>query len=102
MIRVVYRWKVAPEHQAEFEATWQKTTRAIHENVEGALGSICLRAIDSPGEMITIATWQTEHQWRSFIREAKQQSMSGLHALATLVSTTPYFEVGDETVSPGS
>lgn len=102
MIRVVYRWKVAPERQGEFEATWQKTTRAIHENVEGALGSICLRAVDSPGEMITIATWQTEQEWRAFIQEAKGQSMRGLHAIATLVSATPYFEVGDETVSPES
>ncbi len=100
MIRVVYRWKVAPGHQAEFETTWQKTTRAIHDHTEGALGSICLRSIENPGEMITMATWQTEEQWRAFIRQAKHQSMKSLHALATLVSATPYVEVGDETVTP--
>ncbi len=99
MIRVVYRWKIEPDRQAEFENTWRHMTRAIHEDVAGALGSICLQAIDTPDEMVTIATWETEDQWRSFIQEAKRDSMKKLHALASLIDVSPYFEVGDETVS---
>lgn len=99
MIRVMYRWTVEPDQQAEFKATWRNTTRAIHRDVAGALGSMCLRSIDRPDEMITIATWQTEQQWRAFIEDAKHQSMKGLHALGSLISAEPYAEVGDETVS---
>ncbi|MEX0298545.1 MAG: antibiotic biosynthesis monooxygenase, partial [Kordiimonas sp.] len=87
-----------PELYQEFESTWRNMTRMIHQNVEGALGSICLRALDSPDEMITIATWKTEDEWRAFIKEAKGGSMRTLHDLASLVDAAPYLEIGDETV----
>lgn len=102
MIRVIYTWSVAPERMDSFEQTWRRTTRAIHDAMPGALGSFCLRSIEAPGEILTIALWETEAQWRRFIETAKTTSMKGLHEIGTQVSAKAYHQVGDETVYSGA
>ena len=98
MIRVIYTWTVAPDQMNTFESTWRETTRRIHYGTPGALGSFCLRSIDDPTAVLTIALWNTEAQWRQFIERAKTGSMKRLHAIATHVSVAAYHQVGDETV----
>ncbi len=99
MIRVVYRWKVAPDRQDAFATAWRQATRAIHAETPGALGSFCLQSIDAPDEMLTIALWRTEQDWRDFIGAARQGPMGAIHKLGELISTTPYRQLGDETVT---
>ncbi len=98
MIRVVYRWKVPAVNRAAFLERWKETTNTIHETTEGALGSFCLQGIDDEDEILTVALWKSEHQWRQFIAAAKTGSMRAMHDLATQVSVTPYRQLGDETV----
>ncbi len=98
MIRVIYKWRVPLERQAEFEKIWQETTRRIHETTSGARGSFCLASIDDPTEVLTVALWDSEGQWREFIENAKATSMSGLHDIAEQISAKPYIQLGDETV----
>ena len=100
MMRVIYTWQVDPARMDEFEAHWRTMTRSIHERTPGALGSFCLRSVDDPGEILTIALWQSEAQWRSFIKTAKTGPMKGLHAIARQVSAKAYQQIGDETVLP--
>lgn len=100
MIRVIYAWTVAPDRMDEFEQVWRRTTRAIHETTPGARGSFCLRSLDAPDEILTIALWDTEDHWRSFIETAKTGSMKGLHEIGTQTSVRAYHQVGDETVAP--
>ena len=49
----VYRWRVAPEHEAEFRKVWIETTEALSEN--GGLGSLLGRAPD--GTLCAVALW---------------------------------------------
>lgn len=100
MIRVIYRWQVSPERKQEFTEAWRNATRAIHEDTPGALGSFCLENIEEAGEVLTVALWHSEQQWRDFIGSAKQGPMAALHDIGTLVSSTPYNQLGDETVAP--
>ena len=99
MIRVVYRWKVQNSGVAEFVEHWRKTTQAIHETTDGALGSFCLQDIEHEDEISTVALWRTEEQWRRFIGTADRTSMSRMHELATQLSARPYRQLGDETLS---
>ncbi|MBO6505310.1 MAG: antibiotic biosynthesis monooxygenase [Kordiimonadaceae bacterium] len=99
MIRVIYRWNVSPERKQEFADAWQKATRAIHGETPGALGSFCLENIEDVDEVLTVALWHSEQQWRDFIGSAKQGPMAALHDIGTLLSTTPYNQLGDETVA---
>lgn len=100
MIRVLYRWTVAPEDREDFIARWQQATRAIHETTAGALGSFCLGAIDKQDELMTIALWRSEAEWRAFMPKARTGPMAVLHRIGTLQSATPYDQLGDETVHP--
>ena len=99
MIRVIYTWRVAEARMDEFNATWRATTRSIHNSTEGARGSFCVRSIDNPGEVLTIALWETEAQWRDFMANAKSHSMRSLHEIAEQVSARVYAQLGDETVA---
>lgn len=100
MMRVIYRWKVPAERKQEFADTWRGATRAIHAETPGALGSFCLENIEDADEVLTVALWQSEQQWRDFIGGAKLGPMAALHEIGTLLSSTPYKQLGDETVSP--
>lgn len=98
MIRVLYTWSVPAERAEAFRSVWRKTTRNIHQAVDGALGSFCLAGIDDPDEVVTVALWESEEQWKSFIQTAKTDSMKSLHELAEQISVKAYTQVGDETV----
>nr|WP_070958856.1 antibiotic biosynthesis monooxygenase family protein [Hyphomonas sp. Mor2] len=99
MIRVIYRWRVDPERLDEFSEAWRRTTRAIHASTPGARGSFGLQSIEAPDEVLTIALWETEAQWRAFIETARSGSMRAMHEIATQLSATAYHQIGDETVS---
>ena len=100
MIRVIYTWKVPSDHLEQFQARWRETTRRIHDQTPGALGSFCLKSVERPDEVLTIALWQTQAQWRSFIKTAKSDSMKTLHEIATQIAAEAYEQLGDETISP--
>ena len=97
-MRVIYSWQVEPERMEAFEAAWRETTRAIHRDTEGALGSFCLRSLDDPKAVLTVALWESEVQWRAFIETAKSGSMKRMHDLGKQVSAKAYHQLGDETV----
>ena len=99
MIRVIYRWKVQNGKIPEFVERLRKATKAIHQTTQGALGSFCLQDIKDEEEIITVAIWRTEEQWRRFMATAKNGSMSSMHEVATQLSATPYRQLGDETMS---
>jgi len=101
MIRVLYTWSVPAERSEAFRSAWRKTTRNIHQTVDGALGSFCLAGIDDRDEVLTVALWESEAQWRRFIQTAKTDSMKSLHDLAEQISVKAYTQVGDETVHVG-
>jgi hypothetical protein len=52
----IYRWRVAPEHEADFRNRWREVTRQGLEH--GSFGS-CLGR-DANQELVAIALWPTE------------------------------------------
>jgi len=99
MIRVIYRWSVPHDRLGEFQAVWQDVTRGIHKTTDGARGSFCIQNIDDPSEVLTVALWDSEAQWRAFIPTARSTSMKRLHEIGTQLSATPYVQLGDETIT---
>ena len=98
MVRVIYRWKVPENRIAAFRDAWREVTTGIHAGTQGARGSFCIQSIDDPGEVLTIALWDSEEDWRDFIKTARTTSMKALHDIGEQVSATPYVQLGDETV----
>ncbi len=98
MMRVIYRWKVPESRIEEFRDAWREVTTGIHARTEGARGSFCIQSIDDPSEVLTIALWDDEQDWRAFIKTAKAMSMKALHEIGEQLSATPYVQLGDETV----
>lgn len=62
---VVYRWKIRPGHEAEFQQGWATITRRLREE-RGALGSRLHRSED--GTWVAYAQWPDKATW-----EASQQ-----------------------------
>jgi hypothetical protein len=56
MIAYLYRWRVAPEHEAAFIAAWRDVTVALRGR--GGLGSRLHRADD--GTLVAYARWPSE------------------------------------------
>ena len=98
MIRVIYQWKIDPARQQEFVSAWQLATRTIHHDIPGAMGSFCLETIGAPDQVLTVALWQSEEDWRAFIPNARNGPMASIHKIGELISITPYQQLGDETV----
>ena len=98
MIRVIYQWKIDPARREEFVGAWRQATRAIHRETPGAMGSFCLETMGSTDELLTVALWQSEAEWRTFISSARAGPMATIHKIGELISTTPYAQLGDETV----
>lgn len=80
MVRVVYRWHVAPENFEEFKKIWSTTTNRIHESVFGALGSFMLRSFENETEVITIAKWDSLESWKNFWGNENPQEMEARKA----------------------
>ena len=54
---MLYRWRVAPEHEAAFVARWREATVALRD-AHGALGSCLSR--DENGDFVAFARWPSE------------------------------------------
>lgn len=98
MIQVIYRWEVAPENREAFLAAWEKTTKAIREETEGARGSFCITSVNRATEILTVAKWDELAQWQAFVTTAKSDSMKRMHALGKQISHDAYEEVANFTV----
>ena len=97
MVRVIYRWEVAPEHFEEFKNAWRITTNRIHETVDGAQGSFMLRSIKSTSEVITIAKWDTLDSWEKFWGNSNPKEMKTMKKLGKRISVEAFEEIEDHT-----
>ncbi|MEO0425124.1 MAG: antibiotic biosynthesis monooxygenase [Pseudomonadota bacterium] len=100
MVRVVYRWRVAPEHYDAFLATWRATTNRIHDTVPGALGSFMMRSSADGCDVLTIARWTSREAWERFWGDERPPQMQRMGALAHRVSVEVFEEIEDHTRSP--
>ena len=97
MIRIIYSWKVAPANTARFIETWRKTTNKIHEEVKGARGSFLLQGDQDPGEIKTIARWDSLDDWKRFWQNSNPSQMLSMRDLGERVSVEIFREVDDFT-----
>lgn len=97
MIRVVYRWRVAPQDFAAFHDTWRATTLGIHDSVEGAKGSFMLRSVDAPDEVLTVAKWDSLVAWQSFWGNQNPEQMHKMRTLGERISVDVFEEIEDHT-----
>ncbi len=97
MIRVVYRWHVAPENFKEFEKIWSTTTNRIHESVLGAFGSFMLRSFENETEVVTIAKWDSLESWKNFWGNENPKEMEAMRKLGKRISAEVFEEMGDHT-----
>ncbi|TMU57127.1 antibiotic biosynthesis monooxygenase family protein [Flagellimonas algicola] len=97
MIRIIYSWKVAPEHMESFIKTWKRTTNKIHEEVKGAQGSFMLQGEADSSQIKTIAKWDSLEDWQQFWNESKPTQMQSMHDLGERISVEIFKEVDDFT-----
>ena len=97
MIRVVYRWRVAPENFTAFEQSWSATTNRIHETVPGALGSFLLRGVEDESVVLTVAKWDSLESWKTFWQGSNPKEMVEMGTLGERLSAVAYEEVEDHT-----
>ena len=97
MIRIIYSWKVKPENQQDFIATWEKTTKKIHQEVKGARGSFMLQGEEDPTIIKTIARWDSLEDWQRFFHEGNHHQMGSMHDLGERTSVEKFREVDDFT-----
>ena len=95
MIRVVYRWQVAPQDFEQFKESWRSTTNHIHESVEGALGSFMLRSFEDESEVITVAKWDSLASWKKFWGNDNPKEMEGIRLLGRRISAEAFEEIED-------
>ena len=99
MVRVMYRWRVAPQDFEEFKKTWRLTTNRIHESVTGAQGSLMLRSLESESEVITIAKWDSLESWKEFWGNENPKDMQAMRRLGKRISVEAFEEIEDHTRS---
>ncbi|HLN43707.1 MAG TPA: antibiotic biosynthesis monooxygenase [Acidimicrobiales bacterium] len=66
VIRVIYRWEVAPDAAADFRRWWHEGTLGIRRDRVGALGSTLLRSRDDPGTFVGVARWRSSEDLEAF------------------------------------
>ncbi len=97
MVRVVYRWQVAPENFEAFRKNWRAATNRIHDTVAGALGSFMLRSAENESEVITVAKWDSLESWQAFFADQNPEQMQAMRALGERISVQAYEEIEDHT-----
>ena len=97
MVRVVYRWQVAPDDFEAFNKIWSSTTNSIHQSVEGALGSFMLRSFEDETEVVTIAKWDSLASWKNFWGNADPKEMEAMRKLGKRISADVFEEIEDYT-----
>ena len=97
MVRVNYRWNVAPENFEKFKQTWSATTNRIHESMPGALGSFMLRAHENESVVLTVAKWDSMESWKNFWGGSNPQEMEEMRKLGTRISVEAFEEIEDHT-----
>jgi heme-degrading monooxygenase HmoA len=98
MIRVVYHWSVTRENIPAFRDAWREATYRIHREVNGARGSFLLQQAGDPGEILTIARWESEGDWRAFWQEEDPGEMRAMRDLGKRGRVEVYDEFADCTV----
>ena len=97
MVRVVYRWHVAPGNFEEFKKLWSNTTNRIHGTVTGALGSFMLRSFENGTEVIIIAKWDSLESWKNFWGNENPKQMQAMRKLGKRISAEAFEEIEDHT-----
>ncbi|MDB5107442.1 MAG: hypothetical protein JWM69_383 [Candidatus Binatus sp.] len=87
MIRVMYRWTIAPGGEQEFIEHWKEGTRRIQANCEGAEGSFLIRDYERQEFFFGVARWHSRQAW-----ETAQPVMAGLNLPGPLPETTEFFD----------
>ena len=65
MIRVIYRWSVAPGRAEDFVATWWEVTRCIQQAWPDARGSVLLKSQLDADAYLAVARWNSIEAWRA-------------------------------------
>jgi heme-degrading monooxygenase HmoA len=60
MFNVIYRWKIHPGKEVQFEKAWAEATHLIR-SYRGGLGSRLHRCLD--GEFLAYAQWPDQQTW---------------------------------------
>ncbi len=95
IMHVIYEWEVPEVNREAFFKCWEETTLAIHEKVDGALGSFCVASYENSNKVLTIAKWESRSQWLAFIDTAQSGPMKQMHKLAKQISYEGFEEMGN-------
>lgn len=96
LIRVIYRWRLGPEHREAFKAWWHEGTVRIRATHEGALGSTLMVPLDGDSYMVAVARWQSRDALERFWANPGGVPFDG----AVLESAEILDEVDDLTIEP--
>lgn len=96
MIRVLYRWQVAPEAAEGFLTWWHEGTVHIRSTSSGARGSTLLRAQEDPAIFVDVASWDSLDALVAFRQAARILSFEG----ADLQGMEVFEELDDLTGPP--
>lgn len=99
---VLYRWRLVPGREDEFQLAWERLTKAIRAE-RGGLGSRLHRGVD--GLWWAYAQWPTEERWRAAMAKPsiddEAASMMG-ETILERFDPIPLTLIADLAVTPSS
>ena len=95
-IRVIYRWRLGPEHRGAFKDWWHEGTLRIRASYDGALGSTLMFPIDDESQIVAIARWRCRADLERFWASPGGTPFD--HAV--MESAEIFDEVDDLTIQP--